>query len=444
MSFTEFYVQPTGSNLNAGSTDDDTAVHTYASGTWVNSTGIFTVASGNPSSDGVQVGDFASVYPDAASVTPYVGQVTNVTSTTITVSATYASGTPPADGTTDTTLKIGGAWEGPNGSEIFPFNFATENLKNTSFDNPRVNIKGGTNYDITASITQQVGGLITFQGYTTTPGDYGRAVIDGGTSGASYILLDVSLAADNSNYLDLTFQNNGATGSATGINVAATAPETVFRRVTVHDVRGWGAVFTTQVLATDILAYNCNQSDTSSLGGVALQDGYYARIISRDNNRTGIRYSSTVGGLTALHNVISTRNTGIGFNSNNHRSPVAFINCISYDNGGDGFSEGGSGAQQTNVIFENCIIAENGGWGIDMVDSISTSSYNLRNVAFRNNTSGEVNPVGGSTNTGLINEDNRITLTADPFVDAANDDFNLNDTAGGGTVLRAVELTLVT
>ena len=35
-----------------------------------------------------------------------------------------------------------------------------------------------------------------------------------------------------------------------------------------------------------------------------------------------------------------------------------------------------------------------------------------------------------------------ITLTADPFTDAANEDFSLNSDAGGGAVLRASSSTL--
>jgi len=51
-----------------------------------------------------------------------------------------------------------------------------------------------------------------------------------------------------------------------------------------------------------------------------------------------------------------------------------------------------------------------------------------------NNTSGETS--------GIANGDNDLTLTADPFVNAAADDYNINDTAGGGTVLRAATVTM--
>jgi hypothetical protein len=106
---TEFYMQTTGSNLNAGSTSADAASLTYASGSWVSTTGVFTVASGNPLTDGVAVGDWTSVYVDGSTVTPFTGKVTARDSTTITVSLTVKFGTVPATGS-GRSLKVGGAW----------------------------------------------------------------------------------------------------------------------------------------------------------------------------------------------------------------------------------------------------------------------------------------------------------------------------------------------
>src|SRR5437667_2887639 len=143
--FTNFACRASGSNLNAGTRTGNTTVPgtaaalTYASGTWVQSTGVFTVASGNPSTDGLVAGDFASVYPDAATVTPFVGRVTASSATTITVSLTAKMGTAPVDGTTNTTLKIGGAWKGPNGTSAFPFNLVDLSLTDAAGDFPRVN-----------------------------------------------------------------------------------------------------------------------------------------------------------------------------------------------------------------------------------------------------------------------------------------------------------------
>lgn len=50
--------------------------------------------------------------------------------------------------------------------------------------------------------------------------------------------------------------------------------------------------------------------------------------------------------------------------------------------------------------------------------------------------------VTGSTHNNLTAGNNDIALTADPFVDAANGDFNLNATNGGGGTLRSTNYTL--
>src|SRR5688572_29857358 len=88
-----------GSNLNSGSTAGASADHTYASGNWVQGTGVFTVASGNPVSDGVAVGDIASVYADGATTSDYIGRVSARDATTITVNGGVKFGAAPTNGT---------------------------------------------------------------------------------------------------------------------------------------------------------------------------------------------------------------------------------------------------------------------------------------------------------------------------------------------------------
>jgi len=171
MAFTEFCCRSGGSNLNAGtrtgnSTEPGVAADlTYASGTWVSATGVFTPASGDPSAEGVAVGDFASVYADGATVTTLVGRVTAVSSTTITVSTTAKTGTT-TDGTSNRTLKIGGAWQGPNAADWFPISFISETLKNVAGYAPRINLKNDATYSVTAAGTVS-NPRFDVQGYTT-------------------------------------------------------------------------------------------------------------------------------------------------------------------------------------------------------------------------------------------------------------------------------------
>ena len=148
MAYTEMYARTGGSDLNSGSSNANSASLTYASGTWVQSTRVFTVASGNPLTDGILVGDFVSVYADGSSATAYVARVTARDATTITTSATIKVGTAPTDGTSNRTLKRGGAWA----TLATAFTFATGTLINVAGDLPRLNIVGGP-WSITSALT---------------------------------------------------------------------------------------------------------------------------------------------------------------------------------------------------------------------------------------------------------------------------------------------------
>src|SRR5215471_19155173 len=96
MAFTEFYVQSTGSDVNAGSDTNTKASVTQTNGGWSTVTNIFTAASGTPFS-GTSVGDYASIYVDGATTTGFVAQITQINGggASITVSTTIKMGTAP-------------------------------------------------------------------------------------------------------------------------------------------------------------------------------------------------------------------------------------------------------------------------------------------------------------------------------------------------------------
>lgn len=173
MAILEMYMQTTGSNLNAGTTTSDTSAQTYASGTLatVTTTVTFTVASGNPVSDGVVVGDWVSLYPNGSTVTPFVSKVTAVTTTTIVCdSVANKFGVVPADGVLTRTAKTGGAW-GWGTSTIIGTLFSTANVVIPT----RVNVKAGTYANTTTVKSFGTGGATTtplmWRGYKTVIGD---------------------------------------------------------------------------------------------------------------------------------------------------------------------------------------------------------------------------------------------------------------------------------
>lgn len=395
MAYTEFYVQPTGSNLNAGSTNTDAPTHEYASGDWVQSTRVFTVASGNPDTDGVQVGDFASVYPNGSTTAVYISYVTAVSSTTITLSPSWLSGTAPTNGTGDRTLRIGGAWAGPSGAVAFPFNFISPSMRGgaTSAPYPRVNIKGGTAYAITATMTRSLSS-VTFEGYTTTVGDGGRAEIQGPGSGTSFVLL-TSTGSGNT-YRNLHFNQNGSIGSQNGVNTAGGSSQ-VFQNCAFSNMRGAGGQFITLHTLIGCEFYGNNIGNAANIGGATGVGALYVRCVFRNQagSTSGCGYqSSTLGGITSFIGCLFYGNPSAGIIQGNNAAVFLIKDCEFYNNGGDGVSlNAGAATTQTATII-NSNFVENGGWGINFGGQVSRFGL-IANCGFGSgtaaNSSGQIN-----------------------------------------------------
>lgn len=96
--------------------------------------------------------------------------------------------------------------------------------------------------------------------------------------------------------------------------------------------------------------------------------------------------------------------------------------------------------------YGNQTTAFSGSWGTCYIDCVAfrptsggtafstTDQSLLVNCASNGNWTNRVSDV-------VAIDHDAITLTADPFTDAANDDFSLNDVAGGGALLRAAGLS---
>lgn len=428
MAYTEFYVQPTGSNLNAGSTADNAAPYTYAAGTFVRSTGVFTVASGNPLTDGVTAEMFASIYTTAgATVATCVGLITARDATTITISLTALAGATSAvsEGAGEATCKVGGAWAGPSGTVGFPFGFLTSALNDGTNLWPRVNIKGGTSYDVTSTITN-ASTKVVWQGYTTTVGDGGKALISGGTTGAVYTLFLAS--GDNNTYIDLEFYGNGETGTATNTHgVSTTGARTHWRRCVSHGMRGAGFHNSTvQTYYAECEAYDSNKSNVGALGGFYMGASGSAalRCYAHHNGSGANGHGFGIDTSVFLSHCISHSNTGNGFNAAGDNFSM-LLNCDSYNNTKNGFWSS-VGSTQYVLVIENCNFVKNGEYGI--------SCYNagrfgvIRNCGFgagtQANTSGEISPADLAP---IVIADN-VTYADDvtPWTDPANGDFRIN------------------
>lgn len=169
----------------------------------------------------------------------------------------------------------------------------------------------------------------------------------------------------------------------------------------------------------------CEIKNTTSYG-VNCGDGYphlYGCFI-HDCGSHGVR---SFWGQPNLFGCLLYSNAGYGLYGTNRGVNVA-NDCVFYNNTSGGIET------DTNIpkSINNNIFVSNGGYGVVLANMSQFYKFSDNN-AFYNNTSGEVS--GGTLS-------NSITLTADPFVDAANGDFNINNAAGGGAVLRSTKYTL--
>jgi hypothetical protein len=430
MAFTEFCCKSGGSNLNAGtrtgnSTEPGTSADfTYASGTWVSATGVFTVASGDPSADGVAVGDFASVYADGATVTTLVGRVTARTSTTITVSTTAKAGTT-TDGTSNRTLKIGGAWQGPNGTSFFPFTLATlASLANAAAEIPRINIKAGT-YSMTGtagSITNA--GPFKVQGYTTSYSDGGRPVIDGGASGSHYTM--VTLTCTNTFWQDLAFTRCGATG--TGISFWTNSGNTKWFRCVWYSFRG-NPYFADGIIEECEFYGNNIGNQTSAAGGARIDGGFVRRSIFHDNTDNGCTVYS--GSVTFVECVFdSNTKYGLHLTETGAGSSQRIIGCDFYNNTSDGCrNSNSSGTAQLTI--ENCNFVKNGGYGFN-ANGAGRRIGTMMNCGYGAGT--QANTSGATNGTGDLDVSGAVTYASDatPWTDPANGDFRISLAAAKG------------
>ena len=197
--------------------------------------------------------------------------------------------------------------------------------------------------------------------------------------------------SESSFMFGVVLRNSGS--SAAGTQVAVSATHCNYHGVEVRSWRGPGANF-------GIGTNTINNSVFANCGG----------------------YGATVFGLDD------------GYKSR-------FYNCAFYGNSGDGVLVNGNGnpafepTSATAPMILNSVFVNNGGYGINCpVGTSDVRNEGLRDVwdfnAFYGNASGEMN--GYET----FDDGSSILLSADPFMDGANGDFDLNNTAGAGALLR--------
>lgn len=435
MAFTELYCDAsTGANVNGGSDAGSPSMSdTAGTGAVSTVTHQYTSVATNGA---VAVGQMISIYSGAATVPAFTARITVVTGGSgsvwvITYSTTAVSGTEPTTGSTYK-AQVGGAWKGPNAAENHPFGFIAAAMTNASGDAIRVNFKNGTNYAITAAVTHNLTGPVRFEGYTSAVGDGGKAVIDGGTSGASYALFTCSSGNGGRHWKNLIFQNNGATGSASGVSLSATGGEDIIEGCVVNNVRGYGlSIGSPEIQSVECEIYAANQSNTGGLSGFLSNTtmSVFTRCIAHDNtgsNTSGFKFASGA----VLINCISESNGQYGVNCADNYIRQ-FSGCDFYNNVSDGVRLAGSAGFGYVVGFNNCNFVKNGGFGINMTAGNATGT--LYKCGFGSGTA--ANTSGATNGLGKMDISQNVTYAANvtPWVDPDNGDFRITLPAAKGT-----------
>ena len=174
----------------------------------------------------------------------------------------------------------------------------------------------------------------------------------------------------------------------------------------------------------------CEAVAATAVGFTVSNDRFVDGCVAR-GCATG--FSSTANKVT---NCIASGNSGAGFSISASSSSVAgIVNCVAYDNGTYGFQL--SAAASAPQVLTNCIATGNDGYQFGA--SSTMAAYLMLNCAAKADGSGAFDPNLSNPAT-LPKRINCITLTADPFVNAAGGNFALNGVAGGGDACKRAGL----
>lgn len=419
--YTEFYCQNGGSNLNAGSTTNNTATYTSASGNWAQATKVFTPTDGVNPSLTVSVGDFASVYVNGSTVSGFIGRITavqNATNGTITVNGTFC-GAAPANQTGTATIKVGGAWLGPNAASGFPFTLTSYgNQRDTTSHAARCNLKNDQTYSVTASFSMNTSGApAVMQGYSSSVGDGGKATYDGGTSTGTIM----SATGPGGNiFADLVFKTSISSGTT---DLVTSGQVSNWIRCVFTGSRNNGLNATiTGVTAIECEAYNNNTANTASKAGFVSNGATFLRCVSHDNTGSNSAGFLVIAGPTYIQNCIADTNGGIGISitANSVNGLISVQNCDIYNNGSDGINIASGAANP--VWIENTNFIKNTGAGINNVSVIISGFAYNGGYGAGTQANGSSDTINNLTKTGTVTYGSNLT----PWVDPANGDFRIN------------------
>jgi hypothetical protein len=302
---------------------------------------------------------------------------------------------------------------------------------NTATAGDTVNVYGGSAYPElvsfnTAAHTGTGASRINFIGNGGVLGDSGRAVITGSNTRASCLVFDGSMDYLTFRNFDLTSPTTqciSATGQVDGLvldNVRMLKGSgTPAKGMTGN---GYGR-FATTILTRCVVSGGFSSNGLEGFAGGLIEDTVITGC--GGNGYSGQGYMNA----PEFRRCLITLNTGDGLHFPGAQTNIFVNNCTIDGNGGDGIDVGGANNQV--VVIRNNLITNHtavGAKGLVVgAESGTTTVLCDRNFYLNNNTNTSGTNTSGSHDT---------VLTADPYVDRASSNWNLNSNAGGGAVVR--------
>lgn len=296
-----------------------------------------------------------------------------------------------------------------------------------------IHIKSGT-YTFTSTAAFNNSYETTMIGFQTTHKDFGtRPLITTATNSTPLIQVDGNSGVV-SIFANINFSNTAAV-RALGISKIGGAHSGRFYRCSFDgfsEAIGTTTLWTSYLSLTEVEIKNSTGNGINSRSLVEISDSYI-----HDNGGAGVYLGSlSVSSkfVVRLSRSIFANNDGGGFvqaNGNVYSQILEAKDNVFYGNGADGIQSGAvNGATPSMLIdLSGNIFYGNTLYGIDNPVSPIISGLNRANAYGANGTDPRLNMPEGVGD---------VTLTEDPFTNAAAGDYSLNSAAGGGALLKGM------
>ena len=292
-------------------------------------------------------------------------------------------------------------------------------------------VQGGATYTINTGLTSPtLTSLYDHRliGYTTVPGDQGKAVIQA-TAGITLLTYGSGVGLHVHN---IDFDGNNV-ASTKGISIGATAFTLFNSKVQRMAAEGVDNAASAGCLLLRSEITGCGGTNGAVRFPSSATMGSIEYCWIHDNTKTGIYCAGGGAGFSFLFNLI-TNNTGASSDGISIGYRCNIVGNVIYGNGRDGIRGDQGYSFNAATTVHNNILANNGGYGRNLASAPPyKENENIFNNAYYNNASGSFQASQFDLEVGGI----ELASPNDPFVDAANDDYRLNNTAGRGALLRA-------